>query len=191
MLSSFLGDVDEGRKEEEKEEGEDDDDDDDVEVELPSNPLFIQFDSLRLGGGVGPTATTTSQALAPIVIHRPSILKVILMQSQATASPTHRGQNMDRISLSGVVLLWRNNEWVLHDGQEYHDPKQVEEEEEREGSVMETYPLPGGIIAVYNHTKNRWYVLPPPHSPAAKRDRALLSTTDNQGRGVINKEYDA
>ncbi len=91
-------------------------------------------------------------------MHRPSILKIILHQSQASTSPSH-GSEMDAISLSGVVLCLRNHVWQLHDGHDFHDPALVEEDKE---SIMERYPLPGGIIAVYNHTKNCWFVLPPP-----------------------------
>ena len=142
----------------------------DVTIELPSNPLFIQFDSLRKEEGVA-----SGQA---ITIHRPSILKVILLQSQASTSPSHTNR-MNTISLSGVVLHLKNDKWLLHDGYEFHDPACVEEDKE---SKMERYPLPGGIVAVYNHTKNCWFVLPPPEA-------SLASSSINSSHLHASTEY--
>lgn len=122
------------------------------EEELPSSPLFIQFDSLRQ---VEPVSS--SSVAAPIVIHRPSILKIILMQSYitTTSSPTDTSQDMSLISLSGVVLRKRRNTWQLQDGSQFHDPSTVPQD-----SNLEKYQLPGDITALYNNTESNWYVLP-------------------------------
>ena len=157
--------------------------DDDEDVELPSNPLFIEFDSLR--NDSSSFAPIAGRSFAPITIHRPSILKVILMQFQAIDSPTHKC-DMDMISFSGVVLRWRNKGWELHEGYQYHDPEQVQRDE-GEGSIMETHPLPGGILVVYNHTQGQWYVLPPPNLSSPPQEGTPLSDDHVIGGG----EYDA
>ena len=107
------------------------------------------------------------------------------MQFQATDSPTHN-RDMDMISFSGVVLRWRDKRWELHEGYQYHDPEHVRQDEE-EGSIMETHPLPGGIVTVYNHTQGRWYVLPPLHLPSPTQAGTPLSDDHVIGGG----EYDA
>ena len=63
------------------------------------------------------------------------------------------------MSLSGVVLRLNRGIWELQEGSNFHDPVSIAEDKE---SKLENYPLPGGIVAVYNHTKECWYVLPPP-----------------------------
>lgn len=90
----------------------------------------------------------------PVVIHRPSILKVVLLQTNST-DPTEI-QFIKSISMSGAVLTCKDGIWCLHEDSSYHDPPS----HELDGS--ELYTLPGGIEAIYDPTLIRWYVMSPP-----------------------------
>lgn len=154
------------------------------EVELPSNPLFIQFDSLRQVEPISNNSSSTSAAAAPIVIHRPSILKIILMQSNVNSSESN--QEMSLISLSGIVLRKRRNNWELKEGSQFHDPNTVVVGNENN---LEKYQLPGGIIALYNSTSSCWYVLPASSlSPSPVNTTRTISTTDNTGKSQMLPE---
>ena len=155
-------------------EGSDDDSD------LPTNPLVIKFDSLRTSSLTRKDEEGKSgsniQELAPIVIHRPSILRVILLQSQATNNPTEKS-NMDLISLSGVVLHYSNRVWKLHEGFNFHDPLSIEEDV---GSNLETHIIPGGIEAKFSHALNCWYVFPPPPGIDSPSHHSGASSPDSK-----------
>lgn len=131
-----------------------------IDIAPPTNPLIINLDDLRqplVPAEAIPTKTgQESKGLAPVVIHKPSILKVILLQSQATptSNPT-QSRSLELISLSGVLLHCNKGVWQLQEGYNYHDP--IPEGTEDQG---ELYTLPGGIRAIYNPTQLRWHVLP-------------------------------
>ena len=52
--------------------------------------------------------------------------------------------------------------WRIQDGCNFHDPLPFDCDDH-----TESFPLPGGIRAIYNHTHKRWHVLPPPATPIA------------------------
>ena len=88
--------------------------------------------------------------------HTPhSLLKVILLQSLEASTGTIESKPMDFISLSGVCLRNDHGVWRIQEGCNYHDPLAFDCEDH-----TETFPLPGGIRAIYNHTHKRWHVLP-------------------------------
>lgn len=118
------------------------------ETATPSRPLIIKLLKETKWESEG-------QGGSPVVVLKPSILKVILLQMEAT--PSDGSQTMNSISLSEVHLRYDQNKWSLSDGHSYHGPPQ-------DGDATELYVLPGGIQAVYNLTQNCWHVLPPVQS---------------------------
>ncbi len=94
---------------------------------------------------------------------------------------------MDYISLSGVCLRNDHGIWKIQAGCNFHDPLPLDSEEH-----TETFPLPGGIRAVYNHTHKRWHVLPSPSAaPSVSGSRSdvddgsLQSSEELDGRCVL------
>ena len=130
----------------------------------PQGPMVIDFDSLKrpVMNGVGST-----NQIAPVEVHTPSILKIVLLQAEATPTsggdPAHHDRAMDVISLSGVVLHYSKGAWQLAEGSTYHEVTEQSEEK------IEGFTLRGGVRALYSHTKHSWYVLQPlapPPDPA-------------------------
>lgn len=93
-----------------------------------------------------------------VVIHRPALLKVVLLQSEAEDTKDSN-QAIKRISLSGVVLNYSNTVWTLDEESQYHDEASIDSE--GESDQREYYTLPGGIRSIYDPTGNSWTVLPP------------------------------
>ena len=94
-----------------------------------------------------------------------SLLKVVLLQSLEASTGTIEAKPMDFISLSGVCLRNDHGVWRMQEGCNFHDPLAFDCEDH-----TETFPLPGGIRAVYNHTHKRWHVLPAPSSTPSMDD---------------------
>ena len=108
--------------------------------------------------------------------HTPhSLLKVILLQSLEASTGTIESKPMDFISLSGVCLRNDHGVWRIQEGCNYHDPLAFDCEDH-----TETFPLPGGIRAVYNHTHKRWHVLPTPSStPSLEESRSEVDSGEH------------
>ena len=105
------------------------------------------------------------QPLVAVPILRPSLLKVMLLRTQAPPSVTGSDQTRpaELMNLSGVVLRLLGDVWQLQDGYNYHNPLPEDSDD-----VTEEFVLPGGIRAIYNSTNSRWHVLPsltPPTPP--------------------------
>ncbi len=84
---------------------------------------------------------------------------------------------MDFINLSGVCLRNERGAWQIQDGYNYHDPLPFDCTDH-----TETFPLPGGIRVVYNHTHKRWHVYPPPpisSAPSVDEDRSMADSTEH------------
>ena len=90
-----------------------------------------------------------------------SLLKMILLQSSEAHDPAASAQPMDFIQLSGVSLSNHKGVWSVQEGYNFHDELPPDCEDH-----TETFRLPGGIRAIYNHTHKRWHVLPPSTSSA-------------------------
>ena len=107
--------------------------------------------------------------------HTPhSLLKVILLQSLEASTGTIESKPMDFISLSGVCLRNDHGVWRIQEGCNYHDPLAFDCEDH-----TETFPLPGGIRAIYNHTHKRWHVLPTSSlTPSMEESRSELDSSE-------------
>ena len=139
----------------------------------PEGPMVIDFDSLKK-----PVVTLTGEGqvgvarhVAPMEVRTPSILKIVLLQAEATptseASSAPQDKAMDAISLSGVVLHYSQGVWKVAEGYDYHTiPKQSVEN-------IEGFTIKGGIRVLYSHTHHRWYVLPPLHQPVVPAAASL------------------
>jgi hypothetical protein len=90
---------------------------------------------------------------------------MVLLASETTASDTSE-RTMDLLSLSGVVVKNDRGVWRLIEGSNFHDPLPFDCQDH-----TETLVLPGGIRAIFNHsrTPKRWHVLSPP-TPAPSVD---------------------
>jgi hypothetical protein len=118
------------------------------------SPFVINTSELTRGGGGDDSLWMSGEGSGPIAIPRPSILKVILLQTQGGSAPS-TNTTMNNISLSGVHLKFMDNGWSLCPGYSYHDDLPGDDD------IMEEYLLPPGTIkAVYNSSQNRWHVLP-------------------------------
>ena len=99
----------------------------------------------------------------------------ILLQSLEASTGTIESKPMDFISLSGVCLRNDHGVWRIQEGCNYHDPLAFDCEDH-----TETFPLPGGIRAVYNHTHKRWHVLPTPSStPSLEESRSEVDSGEH------------
>lgn len=134
-------------------------------------PFVLSVDSLSQYS----MSSTGNDDLTPVIIHKPSILKVILLQTHSTSSNNETNQHSIKlISMSGVVLHYNNKDgkWNLHENSTYHELPSQELL-----TTGEVYTLPGGIRAVYDSNGMCWYILPsllpspvstsPVHDPAA------------------------
>ena len=103
------------------------------------------------------TGTKNRPPQVPMEVRSPNILKVVLLASESTASDTSE-RTMDLLSLSGVVVRNDRGVWHLVEGSNFHDPLPFDCSDH-----TETFVLPGGIRAVFNHSTapKRWHVLPP------------------------------
>ena len=137
--------------------------------------MVIDFNSLKRPVVNGAGLTGSTNLIAPMEIHTPSILKIVLLQAEAT--PTSGGDRaMDVISLSGVVLRYSKGAWQLAQGFQYHEA--LEQSEEK----IEGFTLRGGVRVLYSHTKHCWYALPPlapPPGPA--HPQSPQENTHNEG----------
>ena len=62
----------------------------------------------------------------------------------------------------------------MQEGCNFHDPLPLDCEDH-----TESFPLPGGIRAIYNHTHKRWHVLPPPMAtPSGDDSRSEVDSTE-------------
>ena len=121
------------------------------------------------------TLTPSSHTLIPHPHTPHSLLKVILLQSLEASTGTIESKPMDFISLSGVCLRNDHGVWRIQEGCNYHDPLAFDCEDH-----TETFPLPGGIRAVYNHTHKRWHVLPTPSStPSLEESRSEVDSGEH------------
>ena len=84
---------------------------------------------------------------------------------------------MDFISLSGVCLRNDRGIWKIQEGCNYHDPLPFDCDDH-----TETFPLPGGIRAIYNHTHKRWHVLPsrtPNATPSGDDSQSVVDSIEH------------
>lgn len=145
--------------------------------EAPPIPLVIDLDSLRQPVLTYPEGEalleensgkgTTQQPLRAVPILRPSLLKVMLLRTEAMPAKA-ASDPPELMDLSGVVLRLSGGIWQLQDQCNYHNPLPDGSEDE-----TETFTLPGGIRAIYSNTSNRWHVLPsltPPTPPVQRPD---------------------
>ena len=111
----------------------------------------------------------------PMEVRSPNILKVVLLASESTAEDTSE-RPMDLLSLSGVVVRNERGVWRLVEGSNFHDPLPIDCSDHTENFV-----LPGGIRAVFNHsrTPKRWHVLPPPTPSPSGGSRSDLDHTEH------------
>ena len=145
----------------------------------PPVPMVINFQKLKPAPSPADTLADSEPANAavPIPIRSPNVLKIVLLQASEAAGSSVESTPMDLISLSGVALHNVKGEWELLEGANFHDPLPLDCCDH-----TETFPLPGGIRAIYNHTHRRWHVLPPPppiSQPSERRDESssLVSTS--------------
>lgn len=130
----------------------------------PTGPMVIDFSSLKTPV-VAIKKEGQDAVVAPMVVHTPAILKIVLLQAEATPTSVNSStQNMDVISLSGVVLRHSQSVWQLAEGFNYHEIPQQSVEN------IEGFTIRGGIRVLFSHTYRKWYVLPPlppaqPHPP--------------------------
>ncbi len=83
---------------------------------------------------------------------------------------------MDFINLSGVCLHNNRGVWYIQEGYNYHDPLPFDCTDH-----TETFPLPGGIRVVFNHTHKRWHVYPPPplsSAPSVDENGSLADSVE-------------
>ncbi|XP_064387985.1 uncharacterized protein LOC135336189 isoform X2 [Halichondria panicea] len=140
-------------------------------------PMLIDFAALQ-APPTSPSETAPSKPTASTInVTSPSFLKVILLQSSTVADATEETKPMDFINLSGVCLRNERGAWQIQDGYNYHDPLPFDCTDH-----TETFPLPGGIRVVYNHTHKRWHVYPPPpisSAPSVDEDRSMADSTEH------------
>ena len=138
------------------------------------------------------TNTTTAQPLetigtkqrplqVPMEVRSPNILKVVLLASESTARDTNE-RTMDLLSLSGVVVKNERGVWRLVEGSKFHDPLPFDCSDH-----TETFVLPGGIRAVFNHstTPKQWHVLPPPTPSPSVDSRSESDHTEHAQNGGV------
>ena len=65
------------------------------------------------------------------------------------------------------------------EGCNFHDPLPLNCDDH-----TESFPLPGGIRAIYNHTHKRWHVLPPPMATSVP-----TPSGDEGGSMIDSAEY--
>lgn len=127
----------------------------------PPPPMVIDFQKLSVkpapANSVASAGSQPPKASLPIVVRSPNVLKVVLLQACEATGNSAETKPMDLISLSGVALQNVKGEWQLQEGANFHDPLPPDCSDH-----TETFPLPGGIRVIYNHTHKRWHVLPPP-----------------------------
>ena len=127
------------------------------------------------------TGTKNRPPQVPMEVRSPNILKVVLLASESTASDTSE-RTMDLLSLSGVVVRNDRGVWHLVEGSNFHDPLPFDCSDH-----TETFVLPGGIRAVFNHSTapKRWHVLPPPTPSPSIDSRSESDRTEHaQNVGV-------
>ena len=130
----------------------------------------------------GPQQTTRK----PIEVRSPNILKVVMLASESMSSDGGE-RAMDMLSLSGVVLKNDRGVWRLAEGCNFHDPLPFDCQDH-----TETFVLPGGIRAIFNHsqTPKRWHVLPPP-TPAPSVDNILDTNSTEHAQTVTIEDMDS
>ena len=130
----------------------------------------------------GPQRTTGK----PIEVRSPNILKVVMLASE-TMSSDGGERAMDMLSLSGVVLKYERGVWVLAGGCNFHDPLPFDCQDH-----TETFVLPGGIRAIFNHSQapKRWHVLPPP-TPAPSVDNRPDENSTEHAQTIAIEDMDS
>lgn len=146
----------------------------------PITPMLINFEALQQNQEAPPTANgesinSPSKSTTAIKVTSPSFLKVILLQSSEATDLSEETKPMDFINLSGVCLRNERGKWVLQGGYNYHDPLPFDCVDH-----TETFPLPGGIRVVYNHTHKRWHVYPPPLTDHTLSESASVTESTEQ-----------
>ena len=133
------------------------------------------------GSGDSASSSLPGKPVVPIDVCTPNMLKIVLLQASGLSSAAEKVGAMDLMSLSGVCLRNERGTWRLLPGSNSHAPPPSTSTEH-----TETFPLTGGIRAVFNHTQKCWYVFPPltatTGQPPPQETREL---TDSQKTGSM------
>ena len=151
-------------------------------------PMVINLERLAVLNKAPPTTVDpASSSLAgrpviPIDVRTPNMLKVVLLQASGPDSAAGEMRPMDLISLSGVCLRNERGTWRMVAGSNFHDPPPTTSSDH-----TETFPLMGGVRAVFNHTQKCWYVLPPLTVTMGEPPLEQRGLTDSQKMGSVER----
>ena len=157
-------------------------------VQEPFRPVPMVINLEKLLNKAPPTTVDpTSSSLAgrpviPIDVRTPNMLKVVLLQASGSDSAAGEMRPMDLISLSGVCLRNERGTWRMVAGSNFHDPPPTTSTDH-----TETFPLMGGVRAVFNHTQKCWYVLPPLTVTMGEPPLEQRGLTDSQKMGSVER----
>eukprot|EP00047_Mylnosiga_fluctuans_P005287 m.239592 g.239592 ORF g.239592 m.239592 type:complete len:1255 (-) comp13501_c0_seq1:88-3852(-) len=121
----------------------------------------------------------------PVEVPSPATLRMLLLQPSTSAISSAPGAPAQSIRLSGVVLHQRNGRWALAQGEAFHAA--LPEAADR----IEVVPLPPGILALYNHSQRRWFVVPDnsargsASSSESSNDPAAIALAKSGGRKLV------
>ena len=157
-------------------------------VQEPFRPVPMVINLEKLLNKAPPTTVDpTSSSLAgrpviPIDVRTPNMLKMVLLQASGPDSAAGEMRPMDLISLSGVCLRNERGTWRMVAGSNFHDPPPTTSSDH-----TETFPLMGGVRAVFNHTQKCWYVLPPLTVTMGEPPLEQRGLTDSQKMGSVER----
>ena len=150
-------------------------------------PMVINLEKLASLNKAPPTDSAPSllagKPVAPIDIRTPNMLKMVLLQASESSSVVSETSGpMDLISLSGVGLRNERGTWRMVAGSSFHDAPPTTSTDH-----TESFPLAGGIRAVFNHTQKCWYVLPPLMVATGESLQEHKALTESQKSGSVER----
>ena len=150
-------------------------------------PMVINLEKLASLNKAPPTDSAPSllagKPVAPIDIRTPNMLKMVLLQASESSSVVSETSGpMDLISLSGVGLRNERGTWRMVAGSSFHDAPPTTSTDH-----TESFPLAGGIRAVFNHTQKCWYVLPPLMVATGEPLQEHKALTESQKSGSVER----